>query len=170
MPQRKGFAMAQLVEELNKELDILLWGLHCNLVQLVPICLLCKRLVLISCTTSAKLGSLPTFLLAPALLAIVLLTRGAVHDLGRAAHAVLRRMDGWVPGVRLQLRLKEAGGDSNELQGEIFAYDAASDTLVLRAWRYLAIRPKLTRLQRRFGLTASGTSASFADRTFYRIL
>lgn len=75
-----------------------------------------------------------------------------------------------MPGVRLQLRLKEAGGDSSELQGEIFAYDAASDTLVLRAWRHLAIRPKLTRQQRRFVLTESGTSGLCAGRTFYRIL
>ena len=53
-PQREGLAVAQLVKELDKELNILLWGLYCNLVQLVPICLLCKCLVLISCATSAK--------------------------------------------------------------------------------------------------------------------
>lgn len=53
-------------------------------------------------------------------------------------------MAGWTPGVRLQLRLKEAGGEAADIQGEVFAYDNASDTLALRAYlviSFLTTRP-----------------------------
>lgn len=74
--------MAQLVEVLDEELYVLLGRLHRYLVELVAVRLLGKRLVLISCGSSAKSTLPPTFLLAPVLLAIVLLARGAVHGVG----------------------------------------------------------------------------------------
>ena len=80
----------------------------------------------------AALTVVSTSLLAPTLLAVALLARGALHK-GRRAGRSTTKMEGWVPGARLQLRLKETGGETAELQGEVFSYDTNSDALVLRA-------------------------------------